>query len=99
MRVLNSNVDNLIIKAKQKLEEYVNKTFSVKIILKKYIPLGAGLGGGSSNAASTLIALNKLYNLGLSGKNLFNIAVQFRFRCTLLFKFCAKFRTRKRGNT
>ncbi len=76
IEILNSNADNLIIKAKQKLEEYVNKTFSVKIILKKYIPLGAGLGGGSSNAASTLIALNKLYNLGLSGKNLFNIAVQ-----------------------
>ncbi len=76
IEILNSNADNLIIKAKQKLEEYLNKIFSVKINLKKFIPLGAGLGGGSSNAASILLGLNQLFNLNLSGEELFNIAVQ-----------------------
>jgi 4-diphosphocytidyl-2-C-methyl-D-erythritol kinase len=68
--------DNLIIKAKKQLEKKVNQISPVEIFLQKNIPVGAGLGGGSSNAASTLLALNKLFNLKLSKKELFNISVQ-----------------------
>lgn len=46
----------------------------VTITLKKQIPLGAGLGGGSSNAATTLVGLNKLWKLGLPGSVLFELA-------------------------
>ncbi len=73
---LTSESDNLIIKTKNLLEKHINKILLVEIILKKNIPIGAGLGGGSSNAASTLLALNKLFNLNLSGNELFDIAVQ-----------------------
>jgi len=73
---LNAGAENLIVKAKNLLEIHVNKTFVVEIILQKNIPIGAGLGGGSSNAASTLLALNQLYELNLSGKELFDFSVQ-----------------------
>ncbi|MFO7525566.1 MAG: 4-(cytidine 5'-diphospho)-2-C-methyl-D-erythritol kinase [Ignavibacteriaceae bacterium] len=56
--LLNKEPTNLIIKAKEELERISGKTLNVKIELKKNIPIGAGLGGGSSNAAITLIALN-----------------------------------------
>ncbi len=44
--------------------------FGVGIEIKKHIPVGAGLGGGSSNAASTLLGLNKYWKLNLSQKKL-----------------------------
>jgi 4-diphosphocytidyl-2C-methyl-D-erythritol kinase len=46
------------------------------IELYKYIPDGAGLGGGSSNAATTFKALNKLWDLKISNKNLEKLAIQ-----------------------
>ena len=73
---LTVEADNLIVKSKRLLEKHTNKIFPVEIFLQKNIPIGAGLGGGSSNAASTLLALNKLFNLKLPGKELFDIAVQ-----------------------
>ncbi|MDT0594000.1 4-(cytidine 5'-diphospho)-2-C-methyl-D-erythritol kinase [Glaciecola petra] len=54
--------DNLIVKAAQALLPYRTlKSHSVEIKLNKRIPMGGGLGGGSSNAATTLLALNKLW--------------------------------------
>ncbi len=61
--------DNLIIKAARALQNHhfaSNKTCGANIQLKKVLPMGGGLGGGSSNAATTLLALNKLWNLNLS---------------------------------
>lgn len=58
--------ENLVTKSKEALENIVGKELPCSINLIKNIPVCAGLGGGSSNAASTLIGLNKLYNLDLS---------------------------------
>lgn len=48
----------------------------IKITLTKRIPVGAGLGGGSSDAAAALMGLNKFASLGLNDDDLYNLAVQ-----------------------
>ena len=58
--------DNLIIRAAELLRQATGCTNGCRIVLDKKIPMGAGLGGGSSNAATTLIALNILWECGLS---------------------------------
>ena len=61
--------DNLIVKTGYLLKQMFNKKeLGAKIFLKKNIPIGAGLAGGSSNAAATLLGLNKLWNLNLDKK-------------------------------
>ncbi len=66
--------DNLILKAAHALKKQVfhlNLPLpGISIILDKHLPIGAGLGGGSSNAATTLVALNNLWGLGLSKQDL-----------------------------
>ena len=67
--------DNLIIKTAEILKDcFPKKNLGANIFLKKNIPIGAGLAGGSSNAASTLIGLNKLWGLNLNKKSLHKIA-------------------------
>jgi len=67
--------DNLIIKAAMLLRNVVgNRQLGVDIELKKNIPIGAGLAGGSTDAAATLVGLNKLWNLNLDTKHLENIS-------------------------
>ena len=58
--------ESTIHKALKKLSEYVGEKLSAKIVVRKRIPAGAGLGSGSSNAAIALYGLNKIFNLGLS---------------------------------
>lgn len=75
-KTLNKEQTNLIIRSKEELERYFRKDLLVEIVLKKNIPIGAGLGGGSSNAASTLLALIKLFNLQIETKQLQDIALK-----------------------
>ena len=58
--------DNLVYKAAQLIKPFAKSPSGIKIHIDKKIPMGAGLGGGSSNAATTLIALNKLWHCHLS---------------------------------
>lgn len=67
---------NLAYKAAQILLDRTKVSSGVKIKIQKRIPLSSGLGGGSSNAAFTLIGLNRLFNLGLPGKKLVEMAKQ-----------------------
>ena len=61
---------NLVWKAAQLLGRETGKTFDYKVKIDKSIPHGAGLAGGSSNAATSLIALNELEGLGFSKERL-----------------------------
>ena len=56
---------DLVVRAAHVLKDFCNINQGVEISLKKMIPMGAGLGGGSSDAASTLIGLNTLWGLHL----------------------------------
>ncbi|MCF6271035.1 MAG: 4-(cytidine 5'-diphospho)-2-C-methyl-D-erythritol kinase [Melioribacteraceae bacterium] len=68
--------NNIIINAVKLLEKKVKKDLFCKITLKKNIPIGAGLGGGSSDGASTLKAVNKLFELGLRDEELKTLALK-----------------------
>lgn len=68
--------DNLILRAARALRDRSGCTSGAEITLEKHIPMGAGLGGGSSNAATTLLALNKLWKTGLSKEELGVIGVR-----------------------
>jgi 4-diphosphocytidyl-2-C-methyl-D-erythritol kinase len=66
--------DNLIVRAAKSFFAATKLKSSVVIELKKTIPYGAGLGGGSSDAASTLLALNELFETGLPREALAKMA-------------------------
>lgn len=70
------NEDNLIYKAAKLLLEYVDKKAGVSIHLDKQIPIAAGMAGGSTDAASTLVGINELYNLNLIKEELAEVGVK-----------------------
>ena len=65
MRQVARMQDNLIWRAAKALQEYTGTGYGVRVQIQKRIPSGAGLGGGSSDAAATLLGLNELWELRL----------------------------------
>ncbi len=68
--------DNLIYKAARLLTETGNVQEGVEIHLEKHIPIAAGMAGGSSDAAATLLGLNDLFSLGMSEERLRELGVR-----------------------
>ncbi|WP_244814508.1 4-(cytidine 5'-diphospho)-2-C-methyl-D-erythritol kinase [Caballeronia sp. Lep1P3] len=68
--------DDLVVRAARLLQKHAGSRFGVDIEIDKRLPMGAGLGGGSSDAATTLLALNRLWGVDLSRKTLQNLALQ-----------------------
>lgn len=67
--------DNLMLRAARALQAYAGVSAGARMRLEKHIPMGAGLGGGSADAAAVLKALNALWGLGLSLDTLCEIGV------------------------
>ncbi len=76
LRFLPTNENNLVYKAaKLLMDEYEIKQ-GVSIYLWKYIPIAAGMAGGSTDAAAVLYGMNRLFQLGLSTDQLMNLGVK-----------------------
>ncbi len=70
------NRDNLIIRAAELLRQQCQCQTGANIALQKILPMGGGIGGGSSNAATTLLALNRLWNAGLDTDTLADLGLK-----------------------
>jgi 4-diphosphocytidyl-2-C-methyl-D-erythritol kinase len=66
--------DNLCLRAARLLKAHTSSRLGADIELEKTLPVGGGLGGGSSDAATVLLALNRLWNLRLSRAELLELA-------------------------
>ena len=76
LRFLPNNNKNIAYKAADEFFRYTGLNAGCKIMIHKNIPVAAGLAGGSGNAAAVLCSLDKLYNTGLSTKELEEIGVK-----------------------
>ena len=81
LQIKGEEEDNLCLKAYQLLKKDFPQLPAVKIHLHKAIPLGAGLGGGSADAAFLLNLLNSQFGLSLSSNQLFDCALQLGSDC------------------
>lgn len=70
------NEDNLIYRACALIKKEYNITKGVRIHLDKHIPVAAGMAGGSTDAAATLIAMNKMFGLKISQEKLMEYGLQ-----------------------
>jgi 4-diphosphocytidyl-2-C-methyl-D-erythritol kinase len=68
--------EDLVVRAAKLLQEHTHTNQGCNIRVEKRIPMGAGLGGGSSDAAATLWGLNELWDLKLSRQELMNVSVK-----------------------
>jgi 4-diphosphocytidyl-2-C-methyl-D-erythritol kinase len=75
-KILPTDSKNLVFRAAEQFLAAAKISDGVKIHLEKKIPLAAGLGGGSGNAATTLLALNELFSQPLATEKLFEIAAK-----------------------
>ena len=70
------NDSNLVVRAARLLQPLAPQNAGVQIYLDKKVPMGGGLGGGSSDAATTLLALNQLWQLQLSNAELCELGLK-----------------------
>jgi len=73
-----SNIEpenDLVVRAAKALQTETSCDLGAEITVRKQLPMGGGLGGGSSNAATTLVALNQIWSLGLSTGRLAKIGL------------------------
>jgi 4-diphosphocytidyl-2-C-methyl-D-erythritol kinase len=70
-----SEQEDLTVRAANLLKEVANCPLGVCIEMDKNLPMGGGLGGGSSDAATTLLVLNRLWGLGLSKERLMQLGL------------------------
>jgi 4-diphosphocytidyl-2-C-methyl-D-erythritol kinase len=68
--------DNLAMRAARRLAAHAGRPPQVRLILDKRIPVTAGLGGGSADAAATLRGLNRVWDLGLASSDLLALALE-----------------------
>src|SRR5215470_326371 len=73
---LESGRSNLVVRAAEALAREAGVEPRLRIQLRKRIPIAAGLGGGSSDAAATIVALNRLWRLGWSRDRLAEIGAE-----------------------
>jgi 4-diphosphocytidyl-2-C-methyl-D-erythritol kinase len=73
---LSKGEENLVVQAARLFQRATKIGAGVEIALEKKIPHGAGLGGGSSDAATTLLGLNEIFKTGLDQKDLIELAAQ-----------------------
>lgn len=85
--------ENLIVRAAEALREKYGVNGGCTIGLEKRIPMGGGLGGGSSNAATTLLALNQLWNLDRSIDELAEIGLSLGADVPLFVRGCSALAT------
>lgn len=71
-----ANDDNLVVRAARLLQQQSSRVQGARIVLDKRLPYGGGLGGGSSDAATTLLALNHLWQLHLATETLMQLGAQ-----------------------
>ncbi len=70
------NENNLVYKAIMLMKNKYNLKGGIEVDLNKFIPVAAGMAGGSSDAASTLFGMNRLYDLNLPMRELMNMGVE-----------------------
>ena len=68
--------DDLCVRAARLLQQHAGSTHGVDIDVDKRIPVGGGLGGGSSDAATVLVALNEMWSCGLDGDSLAELGLR-----------------------
>ena len=68
--------DDLVVRAARRLKAFAGFPGGARIAVDKCLPLGGGIGGGSSNAATVLVALNALWELGLDATTLAGIGLE-----------------------
>ena len=73
---LPTNEENIVFRAAKMFFNYIRWQGGIEITVRKKIPLAAGLGGGSSNAATTLMVLNEITRAGLSKETLMKLGLK-----------------------
>ncbi len=78
--------DNLVIKAYRAVQRYFPSLPAITVFLRKRIPMGSGLGGGSSDATATIKMLNSLFELGMDDRTMHTLASSIGADCPFFLK-------------